>query len=202
MSLNKEGKSTYLKLTKGLRRTEMGIHSSLPLEVTDRIWSTTVLAGGALTSLLQNKKPKDLDLFCQTEGDLKRLLAKVYLLIPGPRLIVTDNAVTIRRLYLPDIQVIRTSVGSPTEIINRFDWVHCMAFYQFERSEFGCHPGFRECAEGKILRQNSLLEGPINPARLGKFLKRGYTIEDPKAEGLRLLKELTHEEMYQYYQDS
>lgn len=124
------------------------------------------IAGGVIRSLVLDERVKDIDIFLRDESLINRLKE-----VDG--VFVSNNAISF---YVDTLQyqIITTITGSPFDIINEFDFIMNMNFYEPDRN-------FLFIAnEGIIL--NKKLE--FNPkcrnkmgtlARLEKFLSRGYT---------------------------
>lgn len=82
------------------------------------------IGGGFIRACIANEKPADIDLF-MPEKELCKELAED--LNKGSKLIITDNAITVRD-YKPVLQfVTRWIFQDPYEIINSFDFTICQA---------------------------------------------------------------------------
>lgn len=159
--------------------------------------SSLYLAGGAIVSTVLNEPVKDYDFFCKTKYQaefLRKIFSEMGVGVHGPLHIkaITDRAVSFTsssfKKNYPYFQIITKWYGQPKEVISKFDYVHCMSY--FNGSALYTYSAFPELCSRKVLRRNPTCQEPPNPLRLKKFLRRGWHVEDERDEGFRLLREL------------
>lgn len=156
-----------------------------------------ITAGGAILSLYKGTEINDLDLFPETTNDLNYLLqiidnynrlqniSKLY------RECDTHNAITYilqnKTGQEVKIQVIRNTafLGTPLDIINRFDLNVCKAFYKFkDNSLYLSNYWYAGVITNKLeynYKSNSLA---LSLMRIEKYKKRGFEFSKENTERL------------------
>lgn len=145
-------------------------------------WSKFYLAGGAIASLLQGEKPKDWDIYSESQFDMKMVedmimkhadhiadVSENYVGVFGVNgKMITANAITMKdgtsfitKLYLP-----------PNEMKKTFDFIHCTPHYDISKKTLYISPRQYISIVNKTLIRNM---GNIPQTwREEKFKKRGY----------------------------
>lgn len=142
------------------------------------------ISGGVTASLLQRKKPKDVDLYCFDKDYvlmIKELLLAKYSdkimdwgeeygstgTIPA----ITTNAITMNN----SLSFIFTWAGTPDEVRSNFDYVHCMPWYDIKNDTLHIsEKQYYACTHKKLIVNNPQ---SVTPTRKDKFLKRDYVYE-------------------------
>lgn len=128
------------------------------------------LAGGAIHSILSDTKPNDWDFYLYRESSLSDLdvLLKNY----KQKLIETKWAKTILPIK---VQFITRKIGTPLEIVNTFDFVHCQYYYEFHTQDTN-HPTLPLYSHHKIVF-NPEATYPFNTMeRVVKYVQKGMEI--------------------------
>ncbi len=123
------------------------------------------IAGGAIRSLTLGEDIKDVDIFLRDKSLIDRLKE-----LDG--VFVSSNAISF---YLDKVQyqIITTITGSPKEVINEFDFIMNMNYYDPYYDV--CYRENREIIHSKMLDFNPKCRNKLGTlARLEKFLNRGY----------------------------
>lgn len=143
-----------------------------------------ILTGGAIASLIQNEIPKDWDFYFtdwqamrsfQEHLDtdyLKESIADVdekYKEVVGKDgKMITANAVTMNS----GASFITKIWGSPDDIRQSFDYVHCTPYYSLAVDKlYISKEQFDACSNKRLIVNN---KESLKPYRLDKFLRRGY----------------------------
>lgn len=144
------------------------------------------LSGGAIASLIQNGQPKDWDVYFTnplTQKVVIDLFSTDYLLsddiaivdekyremTKGDGRCITENAMTLKN----GIQLITKHNGTPDEIRETFDFVHCKPYYHFGQDQLFISKEQYDLCHNKKLKVNN--QKNVTPWRISKFEKRGYT---------------------------
>lgn len=149
---------------------------------------THVMAGGLFTSLYNNEKPNDVDIFIFSKDR-----STLYRVISDHQKAGFDNithsshyakydSMRIHTIFEKEIsgieyQIMVMSLGnSPEDLIETFDYVHSCIFYNPHDNTIQTFPNVLEVLERKILIENPLRDGNlIRPdKRRRKFLDRGW----------------------------
>ena len=145
------------------------------------------LAGGAVASLIQGGEVNDWDVYFTnslTQKVVIDLFTTDYLLsddialvdekyrevmgTPGGRCI-TENAMTLKN----GIQLITKHNGTPDEIRETFDFVHCKPYYHFGKDQLFISKEQYDLCYNKKLKVNN--QKYLTTWRQSKFEQRGYT---------------------------
>ncbi len=130
----------------------------------------TWVGGGAIASIAQNSMPRDFDVFFISQHALAKFIAVIK--VTGAKFTETDNAFDfdIPKIF-PKVQFIKVNIGTPDTRVNYFDFHHTMNYYYNGHLEI-LHP---DDILNKHLNFNRYTNNPNGaPARLRKFIKRGY----------------------------
>lgn len=139
-----------------------------------------VVAGGAVTSVFNNKKVNDLDMYFRSEVDM--LAFDDLLNAFGFKLEFTSpTAITFvrkgRGLSKFYVQAVMAFKGTPSQIFSTFDFTVCCGAYSFRDEAFELHPRF---LPDNITKRLVYLGGSRFPLcalyRVKKYLLKGYTI--------------------------
>jgi hypothetical protein len=144
------------------------------------------LAGGAIASLIQGGEVNDWDVYFTnslTQKVVIDLFTTDYLLsdvavidekyrevmgTPGGKCI-TENAMTLKN----GIQLITKHNGTPDEIREIFDFVHCKPYYHFGKDRLFISKEQFDLCHNKKLKINN--RNSLTLWRQSKFEQRGYT---------------------------
>lgn len=148
--------------------------SKFPGNIQTILKTKTYLAGGAIRSRLLNQIPKDYDIFFLD----RESRSKVMMHLEGmSNVLFTHNAYTVRgdEGSIP-FQLIRKDLGSPTEVVSRFDFTCNMNFYM-PANDWSDVAYIDHILERKLVF-NPKACAPLSALiRLNRFLKEGWTIE-------------------------
>lgn len=142
------------------------------------------LSGGAIPSLIQGEEPKDwdvyfmnqktqvevFDMFIADNADEIAVVDEKYREVPGSDgKMITENAMTLKN----GIQFIIKHTGTPDEVRETFDFVHCKPYYHFGKDQlFISREQFDLCLAKKLKCNNPFT---LTMHREEKFKERGYT---------------------------
>jgi hypothetical protein len=171
-------------------------------EIKDIINKNCYIAGGSLSSIIRDEKPKDIDYFVSNKEALDAIqeyfkkryeISQMYqrenhrpiTLLNGyddVPMFYTDRAISL----CEDFQIILKDYGDPEEVCSRFDYVHCMGYYFPSNNELNVTLDTKISAERKILIYNITSTTPITSAyRMAKLIESGWKIQ--KHEQSKLL---------------
>lgn len=146
------------------------------------------VSGGCIASLLQGEIPKDYDIYFFSKEWADRVV-NLYTNDPAYMndvavyeekyrdvlvnknvgdMVITENAVTLKN----GIQLITKHYGTPGEIRETFDFVHCMPYYNSLQNKFYISREQYDCCVNKILKINNTAN--LTSWREEKFKSRGY----------------------------
>jgi hypothetical protein len=135
-------------------------------------------AGGTFYSLITKSKINDFDVFFNTEqakNEFVTLYEKEYGRTHNSY--KTQNAFTFKNGSLPaPVQFIHFQVGSPKEVISRFDFVHCQNYFVPKTQEIH-FTSYIDTVHGYLMVNIDATYPLKGLERMGNFLKRGFTIE-------------------------
>lgn len=138
------------------------------------------LSGGAIASLLQDRDPKDWDVYFKDSFTQKSVVDLIhpgeiatfeekYRDAPVGAKAITENAITLKT----GIQLITKHTGTPEQIRETFDFVHCKPYYDFGKDKlFISREQFDLCRNMKLKINNMKAQTTY---RQTKFEQRGYT---------------------------
>ena len=144
------------------------------------------LTGGAIASLIRGETPKDWDFYSDDGtkpfdfqervklffmGHVKQVDEKYMEHFGQDGRMITAKAVTME----DDSSFITFLSGTPEQIKNTFDFVHCMAHYNLDDGKLYISKKIYEAAKNKKLIVNN--EKQVKDWRIQKFLDQGYTYE-------------------------
>lgn len=151
------------------------------------------IAGGALTAIFSDQKINDIDIYFLTKEDFDKFYEKASSLdSPNPEELYfiktfrSQNAISFKvgvdyreSLYTRwiKVQLIQKYVGSPSEVIKKFDFTICMAsFYPgFTSENWYLDDRFLPDLAAKRLVYTSTSDYQISSLhRLGKYYDRGF----------------------------
>lgn len=84
---------------------------------------------------------------------------------------MTTNAITLS----DRMQLVVRFCGTPDEVLQSFDFAHCMNYYRAKDNTLVLHPEALECLLVKELRYKGSLYPLCSVIRTRKFIKRGFT---------------------------
>jgi hypothetical protein len=146
-------------------------------------WDKMFLTGGAIASLIQGEKPKDLDFYFTDEQHMLAMRAhllhqKQYIADVDPKYkevlgengkMITANAITMN----DSASFITMMWGTPAVIKSNFDYVHCTPHYSLVDRMLYISPKQYTSALHKVLVVNN--QSAVKEYRTQKFKERGYT---------------------------
>lgn len=142
------------------------------------------LSGGAIASLIQGQKPKDWDVYFQnvlSQDVVKKIFIdankdeiavideKYRQVTSNDGLCITENAITLKN----GIQFITKHIGTPDQIRETFDFVHCKPYYHFGHDLLFISKEQYDLCFNKKLKINNMKAQTT--WRQSKFEQRGYT---------------------------
>lgn len=142
------------------------------------------LSGGAIATALQGKIPNDYDIYCKND---KQVLAisRYYKLNPEKVADVSENyqeylgkdgkMITTHAITMANkIQFITNRYGTPEEIRNSFDYMHCKPYLDFDTGQlYISKQQYDACVQKRLVINNPEV---ITIRRRDKFVERGYFI--------------------------
>ena len=134
------------------------------------------IAGGAITSVFSRNKINDYDIYFESEVDCRNFILK----IPATYKLEweTDSAKSYKIGENRFQFIVKSSyMGTPSEILNLFDFTICMGAYSFKNGSFYFYDNFFKDLSSKelIININGLY--PLSTLfRLRKFIGKGYKI--------------------------
>jgi hypothetical protein len=143
------------------------------------------ISGGCIASLLQGEEPNDFDVYFRSIGIQKAVLDFVkmnhadeiedysvkYRDANAATLgkVITENATTMKN----KIQFITRKSGTPEEVRESFDFVHCTPWYDVSTNMlYISREQYDLCVTKKLKVKNA---GSLKGYRTQKFINRGYT---------------------------
>lgn len=148
-----------------------------------------ILAGGAISSVFMDLPVKDYDIFFRTKENLEQALYPLDALCEDSedcfKVIETDTACTYS-IGTITLQLISMDyiLGSPEEVLSKFDFTCCMGAYCFKIGEFVLHKDFLLHLSQRKLAYNINSKFPIaSMYRIKKYLKKNFSIS-----GIELIK--------------
>lgn len=127
-----------------------------------------VLAGNSVANIIEGIPLKgDLDFWVSNSEDYLKILSE----FPGEKYEIYYSMVNIINKDLPNINLVYKNC-SPEETIKKFDFDYCRCFYN-KKGTFATKSAILSINEKRIL--NYLHNGKINPRRIHKAIKYGYS---------------------------
>lgn len=148
------------------------------------------IAGGAIASVILGEKPKDYDVWFETEVAWSAAVSRAKLAVQAGMIELvynSEHAFTFKviepgRTY--DVQLVKSRVGEAYEVVEMFDFRHTQAFYYPDEDGRGDCLEFvgkntPEFIQQKVIAFDGTLDWPIHTlSRLQKFALRGYKVPD------------------------
>jgi hypothetical protein len=182
------------------------------------ITRNVVIAGGFFTSVLQNNKFKDIDIFVlnndttvyneltggfhnasgqaqvnMTEHGIMRRSEMMSYMHNTNILDVINNTKT-------QAQYILTKYETREELLAHFDYKHCKVSYVPEEDKLYINRETFDCIKNKVLKwNNKQLDNPQQIYRKNKFLNEGWLLETTREEPYANLRGLTGEQIAASY---
>lgn len=144
-----------------------------------------IITGGCIASLFHNESVNDIDVYAKSTKLMT--IIKDHIIINGdniksskgypadiavtPRPLVTDNAVTLTN----DVQFIY--LGTAEECRKKFDFVHCMPWYDIQTQKLYISEAQYLAIESKTLVANISGES-IKERRVEKYAKKGWNTKN------------------------
>lgn len=142
------------------------------------------LSGGAIATALQGKMPNDFDIYCK--NDKQVLAISSYYRLNSEKVadvnenyqeylgkdgkMITTHAITMAN----KIQFITNRFGTPEEIRNDFDYMHCKPYLDFDTGLLHISKQqYDACVQKRLVVNNPEV---ITIRRRDKFVERGYYI--------------------------
>ena len=155
----------------------------------DNIRKQSFVTGGAIGSLMRQEPVNDLDIFF-TDGPFLIDIEVVaqdklfqdhmventdgrYLETKVAGKLITANAVTLKN----KVQLITRVYGTPKEITDSFDYVHCTPWYDIGTDKLHITPQAYECIMNKklVVKNKEAAHKTVLSARYNKLLDQGFT---------------------------
>ena len=173
-----------MKLNKyDLHRALRGI----PKELKDRMKGGTVFVGGGyITSIVRGDKVNDIDVFVGSRPEAEDLARSLKATLDITNEWKSDNAITLRRLDKPPIQIIyRWTFNKIKDVADSFDFTMCCAAIGYEFGPTGdlevrsyCDEAFyRDVAANRLVYRHPIRNEDAGGSmlRMLKYYRRGYT---------------------------
>lgn len=142
------------------------------------------VAGGALRSLIEDEKVRDLDIYFKSPEGLELFLAK-YREVEKDYAISfisdTANALTLqafRNGKKPVVQFIKLTTGYPLDVVSRFDFTNSMGYYDIATGVCNIEKMYDAVQKKELVYNPSCLSKAMAMKRVIKFVKQGYTISN------------------------
>ena len=148
--------------------------------------NSAFLAGGALTSIFSGRTVNDFDLYFRSNTGRENVSTYLNTSSDYDKVVESPNALT----YQSDnqtLQLVKLNefIGTPEEILNKFDFTINQAAFDFETKEFLLGDRFLQDLAKQRLKFNKNTPYPINSLiRLEKYINRGFKIN--AIEGAKL----------------
>lgn len=163
----------------------------------------TIITGGCIASMLLDEPINDFDVYMRTE-EAAYLLAKYYcnMAPPGVEPEPTENRITIKLpngrgirkrspqgkyqvAYISPLAITLTDkiqftvrfFGSPSEIHQNYDFLHCKAYWESRDRRLVIHSKVRRAIEKKKLIYVGSAYPVASVVRTKKFVKRGWKMD-------------------------
>ena len=149
-----------------------------------------IIAGGCFTSILQDSKPNDYDLFIlgyshdqlNYENNSIQIELNTIADIDPSRFAIFDHAgyernPNILKTFLDKktrIQYIFTSYKTRKELVDHFDFVHCCISFDIGKNKLYLSKETYDLNMHKVLKKNPTSE-KIHQDRINKYVNRGWT---------------------------
>lgn len=187
-----------LKIKEYLRNELCELRGLLGLDFSSCLFDSVIIAGGAITSLLQGEKPKDIDIYFSNYEDMRTFVSKLMNLMnleldyidngtagiqiknkfceskskDDITIFVTENAITINKKF----QVITRFTGDPDDLVKNFDFLHTKCYYHYKTNKLDLPAS----SLVSILSKQLVFTNSAYPLcalfRIKKFMRRGWTI--------------------------
>ncbi|OBA05452.1 hypothetical protein A9D36_09605 [Bacillus subtilis] len=139
-----------------------------------------IIAGGAITSLFNNKEINDVDIYFRSDKKACSFLEECW----NSNVYVTSHTkkATLFIKKRLKLQMIHFKFFSDAEsIFNTFDFTICMGAFDFKTEAFTLHEDFLKHNSQRILKFNSQTAFPIvSLLRVQKYTDKEYTISKPE----------------------
>lgn len=172
-------------------------------EIKELLDKNCYIAGGSLSSLLRDEKPKDIDYFISDEDALEKIknyfdkrhqIALIYQRENHRPITVLDGYDDVPLFYTEraislcdDFQIILKDYGDPELVCSRFDYVHCMGYYVPSTDELNVTLDTKLSSERKSLIYNITSDTPITSTyRMTKLIENGWKISKSEQSKLML----------------
>lgn len=145
--------------------------------------SDLILTGGITTSLLHHEIPKDWDFYFVNKNECDNFTKLVKLeknhimdvqehykeILGQDGKMITANSITMNN----DASFVTMITGTPEEVREHFDYVHCMPYYSLKEDKFYIsYEQYVACMDKSLMFNN---ESAFKPYRHSKFIDRGFT---------------------------
>lgn len=141
----------------------------------------TFIAGGCIYSLYNDLKINDYDIFCKSKPVVARLSKFIKQNIKsfeahGYKVSFTSFAISLEINNIK-YQIITKYYGSPEDVVNEFDCLHNMAYYDFKTNEVNILSD-EKYLDSNILRFNTKRCRDLCQSimRISKYNQRGFKI--------------------------
>ena len=146
-----------------------------------------VITGGCISSLFHNEPVNDIDVYAKTTKEMMGI--KDYIISSGKDIknatryeldsapLVTENAVTLNN----DVQFIY--LGSAEVCRAKFDFIHCMPWFDIKTQKFHISEAQYAAIESKTLVMNIAGES-VKDHRIQKYISKGWKLKEAKVPGV------------------
>ena len=133
------------------------------------------LAGGSMLHFFTYGEwtdPKDYDIFSYSLEDFNKLV--LYFGV-HQHFFESDNSLTyLHKEVRPKVQLIKTQMGKPLEVINNFDFTICAVAYDFSTDKYYYHNLWHTDVRQKNLRLSDDRQRQYSHYRVAKYRNKGY----------------------------
>ena len=144
--------------------------------------SIIVVAGGYIRACILNEPINDVDLFVGSKEYAKRIALEM-VDDDEKRLIITDNAITIKGMKYPVQFITRWVYDNPSAILNSFDFTICQAAFWWDASECRWRSVVSDTFYQDLAAKRLIYTDPVREEEPGgsmlrvlKYYQKGYRI--------------------------
>jgi len=164
-----------------VRRLPYSLRSTLK-----KYGSQIIVAGGYIRACILNEPINDIDLFV-SDKDFAKQVALDMVQRDEKRLIITDNAITVKGMKYPVQFITRWVYDSPDKILGSFDFTICQAAFwweKFDDNNYGkwmstvSESFYQDLSAKRLIYTNPIREEEPGGSmlRVLKYYQRGYRI--------------------------
>lgn len=162
-----------------------GLIDDVKPELRNQFTGEAYIAGGAIASLLRGETPKDYDIFLRNEDTVTTISAA--LSEAGKVACCTERALSFD-LDGINIQLVTAHWGAPEFMVAKFDFVHCMGYYDYLHNELVAIQVVKDACENSRIVYCPAANPVRSFVRAIKLEARGWTL--PQEQVLKIVREI------------